>query len=277
LKSYTQSNEAIRDYLLGRSKPEDAAQIEELFLTDDSFYQELLIVEDELVDQYVASQLSDSEAQSFENHFLNTSERREKLRFARNLQKYVARAVAETAAVTAAAQVVSEPPEVLASSTPPKATTGSWLWTRPIVSYSLAAAVVLVLAFAAVLIVRNLNPSQPGTGQVLAVELVPGLSRGDEGMKSITVTGETAMVALQLRVPGDLDYQAYRAVVQTSDGREISRQDNLPRDPALKDRIIYSIRASLLTSGDYNLKLSGLNQRGEYEDVGRYSFRVSRN
>jgi hypothetical protein len=277
LKSDTQSNEAIRDYLLGLTASEDAVQVEERLLTDDKFYQELLIVEDELVDEYVADQLTDSEIQSFESHFLNTSERREKLRFARNLKKYVARAVAETAAGIAAMQRGSEPPPVRALPTPQKATIWSWLGTRPIVSYSLAAAAVLVLAFATVLIVRNLKPSQPGTGKVLAVELMPGLSRGDEGIKSISITADTTTVELQLRIPNDLDYQAYRAIVQASDGREIARQDNLRRDSALKDRINYFIRADLLTAGDYNLKLSGLNKQGEYEDVGRYSFRVSRN
>jgi hypothetical protein len=277
LKSDTQSNEAIRDYLLGLTASGDAAQVEERLLTDDKFYQELLIVEDELVDEYVADQLTDSEIQSFESHFLNTSERREKLRFARNLKKYVARAVAETAAGTAAMQSGSEPPPVRALPTPQKATIWSWLGTRPIVSYSLAAAAVLVLAFATVLIVRNLKPSQPGTGEVLAVELMPGLSRGDEGTKEIAIPPDIGTVQLQLRISNISGYQIYRGLLQTNDGSEISRQDNLQRDPASNDRITYQIPASLLRSGNYNLKLSALNQQGGYEDVGRYSFRVSRN
>jgi anti-sigma-K factor RskA len=276
LKSDTQSNEAIRDYLLGLTTSEDAARVEERLLTDDKFYQELLIVEDELVDEYVAGQLTDSEIQSFESHFLNTSERREKLRFARNLKKYVARAVSETAASTAVTQVVSEPPPVRALPTPPKATTWSWLWTRPILSYSLVAAAVLVLAFAIVLIVNNLKPSQPGTGKVLAVELMPGLSRGDERIKEIAIPPDIGIVQLQLRISNIAGYQIYRGLLQTNDGSEISRQDNLQRDPASNDRITYQIPASLLKPGNYNLKLSGRNQQGEYDDLARYYFRATK-
>ena len=148
-------------------------------------------------------------------------------------------------------------------------------WKHPILSYSLAAAL-LVLAVAALLVVRNLNAPPPGAGKVLAVELVPGLSRGDGGIKQIIVPSDTTTVKLELRIPTDLAYKAYRAILQTTDGREISRQDALRPGPASNDRVVCPIPANLLKPSDYSLKLSGSNQQGEYEDIARYSFRVTK-
>jgi hypothetical protein len=277
LKPDIQPHEEIREYLLGRFASADAAILEERLLIDDAFYQELLIIEDELVDQYLAGRLTDSDQRSFEGHFLIPLERREKLRFARNLKKYVSRAGDEYFAPAPTAAGAESTPAV--PSPVSKKTFWPRTWKRPILSYSLAAAAtaaVLVLAFAAPLIVKNLIPPQQGTGTVLAVELVPGRTRGDEETKQITVTAGTNTVQLQLRIPNDVAHQAYRAILQTTDGREILRQENIRPDPASNDRVICPIPANLLKPSDYDLKLSGRNQQGEYEDVSRYYFRVTR-
>ena len=275
MKPDIQPHEEIREYLLGRFAPEDAAIVEERLLTDEAFYQELLILEDELVDQYLADELTDSDKRSFEGHFLIPLERREKLRFARNLQKYVSRARAENSARAASAV---EPESTMTPVSPvvPKKTFWPPTWKRPILSYSLAAAAVLVVAFAALVIVKELNTPPSGAANVLAVELVPGQSRGEGEIKQFTVTADTNTVQLQLRIPKDVDYQTYRAILQTTDGREISRQDRLQLDPTSSGRVNCPIPANLLKPSEYDLKLSGINQQGDYEDIARYYFRVTR-
>lgn len=81
----------IRLYLLGRLEPGHRfQQVEERMLTQDDYYEELLIVEDEMIDLYLAGALSPDERESFERHFLKTPERRRKLNFARTLRRYVA-------------------------------------------------------------------------------------------------------------------------------------------------------------------------------------------
>ena len=268
-----QPHQSIREYLLGSATSADAAGIEERLLTDDEFYQELLIVEDELVDQYLAGLLTSSERESCEKYFLATPERRQKLRFGRNLKKYVSRAEADLA--SRVDDLSSAPERNTAAAAPALSRRRFWSWSNPVFSYSFAGAAI-VLVVAAVLIVRSLNAPPKGPGQVLVVELVPGLSRGDQGLKQIIVPANIATVQLQLRVSNIPAYQTYRAILQTTDGREISRQDDLRRDPASNDRIVCPIPANLLKPSDYNLKLSGLNQQGEYEDIARYSFRVTK-
>src|SRR5205085_6933067 len=71
-------------------------QVEQRLLTDDDFFQELEISEDELIDQYLTAALTPDERRNFESHFLAATERQRKLGFARALRKYVGEAAAET-------------------------------------------------------------------------------------------------------------------------------------------------------------------------------------
>jgi hypothetical protein len=271
LKPDTQPYQQIREYLLGKSSSEDSALVEEQLLADEEFYQQLLVVEDELVDQYLAGLLPDPEKGPFENYFLAAPERREKLRFTRNLKRYVSRAEADRAPVADYTKVVSAR-NVSPALPPPKRFS---FWPNPILSYSLAAAAVVIVALAGIMIFKLQN-APPHTGKALAVELVPGLSRGDTEIKQIAVPADTATLQLQLRGSNFSDYQTYHAILQTADGSEVSRQENLRPDPGSRDRIICPISATLLKPGDYSLKLRGLNQQNDYDDVARYYFRITK-
>lgn len=82
--------QALRDYLLGGLLAEDQRQkIEERLLTDTDYFEELLLAEDELIDQYVGGSLSAEERSKFEQHFLSTAARHRKLKFAQVLRRYV--------------------------------------------------------------------------------------------------------------------------------------------------------------------------------------------
>jgi CHAT domain-containing protein/Tfp pilus assembly protein PilF len=81
---------SLRSYLLGESIEDDELRlIEERLLTDDLFFQELQITEEDLIDDYVNKKLNDDERNFFERHFLITPERQQKLRFALALQKRI--------------------------------------------------------------------------------------------------------------------------------------------------------------------------------------------
>jgi len=74
---------------LGGAAETELPGLEERILTDDNFYQELLIAEDELIDQYLLDTLSESERNRFVSHFLITPDRQEKFRFSKTLKSYV--------------------------------------------------------------------------------------------------------------------------------------------------------------------------------------------
>jgi hypothetical protein len=272
LKPDTRAYQAIRDYLLGNSTSEDSAFVEEQLLADDDFYQELLIGEDELVEQYLTGVLTDPERESFENYFLLTPERHEKLRFTRNLKRYVSRAKASSTSTADDPNIIRERRASPAWLLPSKRI---WPWSNPILSYSLAAAAVIVLSVIGVMIFRVEN-APLHSGKTFAVELVPGLSRDGGGIQQVTVPADTETLQLHLKVPNVSAYQTYRAILQAADGRDISHHKDLRRDPASSDRIICPISAALLEPGNYSLKLSGLVRQNEYEDVARYYFHATK-
>ena len=78
----------LRAYLFGTLDGDHKTQFEERILTEPDAYEELLLVEEELIDQYLAGDLSTVEQQQFESHFLITAERQKNLRFGQLLQQY---------------------------------------------------------------------------------------------------------------------------------------------------------------------------------------------
>ena len=81
--------EVLRSYLLGTLEAEPRAELEERILCDPAVYEELLLLEEELIDQYIAGGLSKAERQQFETHFLITAERQRKLRFGQLLKQHL--------------------------------------------------------------------------------------------------------------------------------------------------------------------------------------------
>jgi anti-sigma factor RsiW len=81
---------AIRSYLLGELSPEERAEIEARLLADDAYFQQLLLVEEDLFDNYLDGELTPQEQAHFDSHFLNAPERRRDLRLATAFKKYVA-------------------------------------------------------------------------------------------------------------------------------------------------------------------------------------------
>ncbi len=85
----------IRRYLLAAVSEDEREQVETRLMTDDDFFQQITLVEDELIDQYLDRDLAQADEQRFEEFFLCTPERQQKLRFARALRMYAAQAARE--------------------------------------------------------------------------------------------------------------------------------------------------------------------------------------
>jgi tetratricopeptide (TPR) repeat protein len=96
----------IRKYLLGQLDDEGRRQFEEQLFLDDDLFADLLAVEDELIDEHLAGELSTDETQVFEKNFLITAERRQKLSFAKALRRYTAN---QRTTTNSAQQIVSRP------------------------------------------------------------------------------------------------------------------------------------------------------------------------
>lgn len=273
MEQYEENEMLLKQYLLGSFSEEHRRQLEERFLTDDQFFAELLVAEDELIDLYVSGALGGQERERFERHFLVTPERHQKLNFARALRRYIS-----DAGAAESAEPVSEP-------LPPVARKRRFLpfprAQRPYFSFSLAVVALLLVAGVSWLMLKNARQQsqsdQNSPHSVFVVVLTPGLTRGTGTgeIKKVVVPVDADTVQLQLEI-GAAEYQSYRAEVENDERRGVSKSDDLkPQMTAGRNFVVLNVPARLLTVGDYRVKLGGLTTGGELEEVGRYYFRVA--
>lgn len=264
------TEDLLKRCLLGSLEPEEQERLEKELLNDNEYLEELSAAEDELIDSYVRGDLSEPERTRFEQHFLAASERRQKLSFAEALHRYVkVSALAEVQPATFSGQR----PLVWKRFIPASLHT-----QNPLLGLSLAAALVIVIFGASWLIIRNVwlhdQSREELDSATLAITLRPGLERDTGEIKRVTIATGVSTVQLQLELSRD-EYQSYHAVVETDDGREVLSADKLKSESVGNDRVVtLSFRARLLVRGDYQIKLSGLDPGGQFEEVGEYHFRV---
>jgi hypothetical protein len=74
-------------YLLGQLPEEEQSAVEQRYFNSDGYFQHVLVVEDELIDKYLQGSLSERNRQLFEQNFLTSARRREKLELAQALME----------------------------------------------------------------------------------------------------------------------------------------------------------------------------------------------
>lgn len=95
----------VTQYLLGTlDDPPKMRQIEERLMVDDNFQDELSIAEDELIEKYLDGELTHAEQEQFESFFMAPPERKQQLRFSKNLRKFASAAEPRSAAAATGKQ-----------------------------------------------------------------------------------------------------------------------------------------------------------------------------
>lgn len=84
-----EDRKTVRRYLLQQLSDSEQRALELHLLTDDAASEELTFVEDELIDQYLAGELSRGERARFEKIFLADATRKQKLQAAQALRRYL--------------------------------------------------------------------------------------------------------------------------------------------------------------------------------------------
>ena len=86
-----EGREWMVQYLLGELQDEEElARFEQRLLADEKLYEELLIAEDELMEAYLCGELSAADKARFEEHFLASPRRRERVENLRALREVLA-------------------------------------------------------------------------------------------------------------------------------------------------------------------------------------------
>lgn len=237
--------EELRLWLLGLLPEPESRSVEERLITDAELYDELFIVEEELIDDYIAGRLSADERAAFESYFMNSPERQEQFRIANALRVYIGDTKEETETETEPAAEVKR----------------RW----PFAAMSLAAAAVLIAA-----LVWTWPPA--GTGKSHRAELMPGGQTREGGtVQRITIPAGTDTLDLDLKLTRN-DFPKYRATLLNSDGGTVQIHENLS-GPTLR----FSVSTQQTPPGEYQLKVDGLNPNGTFESADSYRFVVTKN
>jgi hypothetical protein len=273
LETRTTELERIKGYLLGQITEEDGSQVEARLLVDQEFYEELSIVEDELIDQYLSGKLSPADQQSFESYFVSSSERRQKVRFARALKKFVSVADAQSQEDGDTASSTVDSVEVKPDS--PAATVTVFPSRKPIFSYAIAAVILIAVCGGGWAIKMYLDSSTGG--RVLAIELIPApATRDGTEVKQFVLTSDISSVQLQLRLPKN-EYPSYEGALRDPSSRTILTSRNLK--PQITDgvaTVTMEAQADVLAPGDYRINLSGITPAGSPESIATFSFTIRR-
>jgi len=301
----------MQRYLLGDLPQEERARFENRYLDDEDVFEELLVVENDLIDSYVQGALTVRERQQFEGKYLKSRQGREKVAFARDLRQ------------------VSESTKLAVSSN--RTSLLKRMWTafsaqQKTPQLVLAFAAIIVLVCGSWLIVRNRglqndlhqalaqqaelrgeqeilrqhitrleenasgerNQHRAGTdvateipiSPYVTLNLNPGVARSLGALQKMLKLPPTASsVRLNLLVDRDEDV-SYHAILRTAEGGEgnlVERKDLKSMRVGNQRAVVLILSAKLLDTQDYIVTLSSDNgTQGAEEEVEAYSFRVVR-
>ena len=254
----------VRSYLLGTLVEERQTQFEERILSEPGVYEEVLIAEAELIDQYVAGDLSELEQQQFESHFLITAERQTNLRFGQQLQRCVNSHIALTEQEEVPRPVDQQPVDHSFS-----------LLRTPIRKWSALAFVAAILACIGVILVGWFGSKREVEGgPVLTVTLQPG-SGGSQVSSTQQVNQPPKGVEVKLEL--ELTRATFRNYKSElfRENKSVQVSDELKVEAKGEQHIVpVTITGEMLRPGDYRIELSGVLDSGANEFIDNYSFRV---
>jgi hypothetical protein len=268
---------AMKRYLLGQLDEDGKRQLEEQFVTDAEFREIALVVEDDLIDDYLAGLLPADEKTRFDRHYLSAPRQRQALAMAKALRDYALESEA-TAFLPAPTEEPGRKIRVLLYGQ-------RWLPTLAI-----AASLLIITAIAWGLIrwrwgtnrptfnmeVSVLNKRPLGGEPALSVTLKDALDRAPQQGQKVSLPDGINIVQLQLKIARQ-NYQRYQATLHVVDGPEVFTVGDLTAEETAEGHLIkLRIPARLLGPKDYILSISGLTDDGRVESIADYFFRVVR-
>ena len=108
-----------------------------------------------------------------------------------------------------------------------------------------------------------------------SLTLLPGLSRGGGQKPNLDLSNDVRLVRLQIGIDPEEQYKSFAVELRTVAGRGVWNRENLAARTRRGTRAVgLTLPATVLKSGEYELRLRGLTEGGGSEDVGFYYFNV---
>jgi len=262
MKRNLRKDEYLRQYVLGTNDPESQEQFEERLLTDEKLLEELLTVEDEVINDYLSGGLSESEREKFESRFLATDSGKQELQFFRAFNNYFANLPAAEKHTPLPRSWKRFLPSFLRGES-------------PILRISFATTIIILVSIGLFVVLKNRSEER---GTVFTSTLTPGQVKviGGREMTVVEVPPGPDLIRLQLAI-GEARAQSYHVSLLTDKGEEIFTEDALQAESTAEGRFVsVNVSSSILSHGDYRLKLAARMSGDQLEEVASYSFRVIR-
>lgn len=117
----------------------------------------------------------------------------------------------------------------------------------------------------------------PPRSLIASLTLLPGISRGGGAKPNLVLTDDVRQVRLNVGIDPEEQYKIFTAQLWTVAGNQVWSGRNLTAKSRGKARAVgLTLPASVLKSGEYELRLSGLQEGGGSDDVGFYYFGVKK-
>ena len=263
-----------RRYLLGEADEEERTAIEQEYFAHEDAVDRIAAAEDDLIEDYLAGELSAAERDSFERGYLSTPRHRNRVETVRRLMTYSAASAASSSNDTTRA-----------------ASSGRSLRYMPWLA--LAASLVVIAAGAlwmlspfrvtvpAVVDNRAIQPSAPATttpspaARIFALTVSPVGVRGSAEGPSGVIPAGVDTVSVRLESDGEnRSLTARRATVRTVAGREVWQGpvSTTANPPGIVARI--DVPAASLPVDDYLITLYGTDRAGKESEWAQYVLRV---
>ena len=273
MKELGQQKEVIKQFLLGDLDEERRQQVEERLLTDSDYQDQILMIESELVEDYLTEKLPPLDRSKFENHYLSAPRQQKNVKLTRMLLKVAQSAKPQPSAKTNLRQTLSD-------IFWPRGRNLQWT-TVSLILLAIVGSVVIYNVWRSrtrrtelqAELVRLNSPDNILTpsAAVRSVTLLPFSLRERGELPRLTITPATEVVQLRVTTAANT-YQNYRIEVLTIGGDQIVQFEVKPQPPG--DTLILQLPARILKPNDYVVTVRGVNAQGVTDDVGEYAFRV---
>jgi hypothetical protein len=263
----------LREFLLGKVDDEESARIESLFLTDSEAREKVLVIEQELIEDYLEDSLTAEDRQKFLLRYGQTAAQLQQLRITKAIKDW---AVRENASQTVPAGL----------STWERLRT---IFLRPVFVIPIAVTAIIVIVIAGVWLNHRMKRAaieqelaqlntpanlREGPPQMISMELTPIAVRSLERQKEFKKSAEIQIVELRLPWIQKERYSTYQAEVRRAGDDESFTIPNLQAESDGLSTIRLRLPVDFLNRGQYQVRLSGIDSRGATGITEEYAFTV---
>ena len=278
MKEDSVTDALLREFLLGKLADADRERMEGLFLTDSATRERVLVLEQDLIDDYLENSLSQEDIERFLSRYAQTAEQRRKLRITGTIKDW---AVREAMAPHPAAPTVS-------------VWSRFWRWLRLKPRFVVPIAITIVIAIVLAIVWLNSREEQrkhlaieqelaqlnsPASlrevpPQITPFDLRPVSFRSGQPQAELKIPVEIPFIELRLPWIQTERYSIYQADVRRIGDRASFTISNLQAESNGRYTIRLRLPVQMLARGDYQIKLTGIYTDGSAQSSEEYSFIV---